>query len=93
MHDEVLRRMRHLLRRGLYSLTDHADWKLQALALSMLDLEQVILCGFITDRQKDTASNEWKYVLEGPTSLAEHAVVVAKISRHGTLIVLTVFRL
>jgi hypothetical protein len=85
--------MRELMRRGRYSLTDHAEERLDAHQLSVLDIERVVLAGFVADRQRDSLSGEWKYVIEGATTRGEWAVVVAKISVSDRLWVLTVFRL
>jgi len=93
MHEGILRRMRELVRCGSYSLTDHAEKKLDADELTPFDVERVVLAGFVADRQRDSLSGEWKYVIEGPTTRGRWAVVVAKISVSDKLWVLTVFRL
>ena len=85
--------MRGLIRRGEYSLTAHSERRLDAHQLSVLDVERVVLAGFVAEHQRDSASGEWKYVIEGPTTRGEWAVVVAKISKAGKLWVLTAFRL
>ena len=93
MHDGVLRRMRELVRRGDYSITDHAEEELDADGLCAPDLERIVAAGFIAGRQRDVVSGEWKYVLEGPTSSGEWVAAVAKISPSDKLVFLTVFRL
>jgi hypothetical protein len=85
--------MRELIRRGEYSLTDHAEEELDADELSTFDLERIALAGFIADRQRDVTTGEWKYVLEGPTTGGRWAIAVAKISASDRLVFLTVFRL
>jgi hypothetical protein len=54
MHEGILRRLRELVRRGDYSLTDHAEEELDAEELSALDVERIVLSGFVADRQRDT---------------------------------------
>jgi hypothetical protein len=85
--------MRSLVRRGDYSLTEHAEEELDADGLSLLDLERIVEAGFVVGRQRDALSGEWKYVLEGPTTGNDWATAVAKISRFDRLVFLTVFRL
>lgn len=93
MHEGILRKLRELVRRGNYSLTDHAEEELDADELSPFDVERVVLDGFVADRQRDTLSGEWKYVIEGPTTRGQWAVVVAKVSVSDKLWILTIFRL
>jgi hypothetical protein len=93
MHEGILRQMRALVRRGEYSLTDHAEAELDADELTVHDIERAVLAGFVADRQRDPSSGEWKYVIEGPTTRTAWLVVVAKISVSGKLWILTVFRL
>jgi len=93
MHEGILRRMRELVRREEYSITEHAEEELDADRLCALDLERLVAHGFISERQRGRAPGEWKYVLEGPTRAGEWIVAVAKISPSNTLVFLTVFRL
>ena len=57
--------MRELVRRGLYVMTTHADEEADADDFSVLDVENAILTGKIVERQKETETGEWKYVISG----------------------------
>jgi len=91
MHDAELKRMRELIRTRQYVMTLHADDEMDADGLSIYDVEHVILTGNVTERQKDHASGEWKYLISG-RSLADASVtVVTKLSPTGKLVFITVF--
>jgi hypothetical protein len=46
-------------------MTIHAEEEMDNDALSIFDVEQVILNGTIIERQKDRNSGEWKYIIQG----------------------------
>lgn len=58
--------------------------------VSVFDVERCILSGKITERQKDTVSKEWKYVIEGLSVSGDQVGTVAKLSPTGKLIIITV---
>ena len=74
MFARILKRMRDLVRLGLYVMTTHAD----ADDLSVFDVESAILTGEIVERQKETETGEWKYVISGEAVDGRQISVVAK---------------
>jgi len=89
--DRLLQRFRELVRTSRYVLTVHAADEMEADGLNVYDVEHCVLSGRIVERQRDRASKEWKYVLEGRTLSRANAVVVVKVGPTGKLIVITVF--
>ena len=57
--------MREFVRRGLYVMTTHADEEADADDFSVFDVESAILTGKIVERQKESETGEWKYVISG----------------------------
>ena len=93
MFDRVLRRMQALVRANAYVLTLHGQEEMEADALTVYDVEHVILGGRIVERQRDQRSIEWKYLVQGETLEGDAAVVVCKIGPTRKLVVLTVYTL
>ena len=60
--------------------------------LSMVDVEHAVLVGRIIERQHDSRTGEWKYVIRG-SALDEGSIFVV-VKRHdvGKVMVITVFR-
>lgn len=72
-------------------MTTHADEEADADELSVFDVESAILTGDIVERQKDTRSREWKYVISGRAIDGRRIGVVAKIgSSRRVLYIITV---
>ena len=65
MYDRILKRMQEKIRTRQYVMTFHAEEEMDDDELSIFDIERCILTGEITERQKDTVTKEWKYVIEG----------------------------
>ncbi len=59
--------------------------------LSIFDIERCILTGKITERQKDTVTKEWKYIIEGQSVSGDKVGTVAKLSLTGKLFIITVY--
>jgi hypothetical protein len=78
MFARILKRMRDLVRLGLYVVTTHADEEADADDLSVFDVESAILTGEIVERQKETETGEWKYVISGEAVDGRQISVVAK---------------
>ena len=57
----------------------------------ILDVKEAILTGNISERQKDKATGEWKYVIRGHSLDRISVSVVGKISFTGKLIITPVF--
>jgi hypothetical protein len=92
MFDRILTRMRGLVRTRKYIMTVHAADEMDSDGLTIYDVESVILTGRIVERQKDLASAEWKYVVDGQSLAGDPAAVVAKIGPTGKLVFITVFK-
>ena len=70
--------MRELVRSGLYVMTTHADEEADADDFSVIDVESAILTGKIVERQKESETGEWKYVISGEAVDRRQMSVVAK---------------
>ena len=92
MHDAELKRMHELIRTRQYVMTLHADDEMDADGLTIYDVEHVILTGHVTERQKDNASGEWKYLVNGGCLADASVTVVTKFGPTGKLVIITVFR-
>mgnify|MGYP001579563889 CR=1 FL=1 len=57
----------------------------------MTVLENIILTGKITDRQRDTKTRETKIIVSGVTLDGNHAQAVVKVGFTGKLIVITAY--
>ena len=91
MYDRILRQMRDNIRIRQYVMTIHAEDEMTDDDLSIFDVEHVVLTGSIVERQKDQDTAEWKYLVKGETIAGDLAVVVAKISITGKLVIITVY--
>jgi len=91
LYDRILKRMREKIRTRQYVMTLHAEEEMTGDTLSIFDVERGILTGRIIERQKDHATTEWKYLVEGETITGSLVVVVAKLSITGKLVIITVY--
>ena len=91
MYDRILRQMRDNIRIRQYVMTIHAEDEMTDDDLSIFDVEHVVLTGSIVERQKDQDTAEWKYLVKGETIAGDLAVVVAKTSITGKLVIITVY--
>jgi hypothetical protein len=48
-------------------LTTHADEEADEDGLTIFDIESAILTGSVVERQRDSETREWKYVIKGET--------------------------
>ena len=92
MYERILRRMREKVRTLQYVLTSHAEEEMNDDDLTILDVERAILSGRILERQRDTETGGWKYVVGGPTLIQEPMELVARLSVSGKLVIVTVYR-
>lgn len=92
MFDRILKRMRELVRIRKYVMTVHAEDEMDSDGLTVYDVESVVLTGRITERQRDRALAEWKYLVSGQSLAGDRATVVAKIGPTGKLVFITVFK-
>ena len=91
MYDRILKRMQEKIRTRQYVMTLHAEEEMDDDELSIFDIERCILTGEITERQKDTVTKEWKYVIEGKSVSRDKVGTVTKLSLTGKLIIITVY--
>ena len=82
---------RHLIRTLNYVVSTHAAEELDDESLSILDLENVVLTGQISERQRDAHTRELKCVVTGITLDGATAEAVVKIGIIGKLVVITVY--
>lgn len=92
MFEKIRDKMRDLVRNLDYVMTIHGEEEMENDALSILDVENAVLTGEITERQRDEHSAEWKYLVSGKTLDDSGVIVVAKLGATGKLIFITVFR-
>ena len=93
MFDQVLLRLRALVRGSKYVMTVHGHEEMLADGLTIFDVEHCLLTGKIVSRQKESASGEWKYVVQGDTFMRGKAVVIVKLGPTGKLVIITVYAL
>jgi hypothetical protein len=75
-------------------LTLHAEEKMEAEGLTILDVESVILSGRIVEQQVDRAWGDQKYLIRGrPFEGDGSVVVVAKLGPTSKVVVVTVYTL
>ncbi len=91
MAHPTINQLRNLIRTLNYVVSTHAAEELEDDDLSILDLENIILTGQITERQRDVQTREIKHVVSGVTLDGNHAQAVAKIGLTGKLIIITVY--
>ncbi|NUM44427.1 MAG: DUF4258 domain-containing protein [Anaerolineales bacterium] len=83
--------MREKVRNRQYVMTIHAEDEMNDDGMSIFDVESIIFTGQIVERQKDTDSGEWKYVIEGETLAGRPGNAVTKISLTGKVVFITVW--
>ncbi len=65
MFERILKKMQENIRDRRYMMTLHADEERDDDDLSVFDIENGILTGEVTERQKDIITGEWKYLVRG----------------------------
>lgn len=91
MFNRIWKEMRDKIRKLEYIVSIHADEEMNDDCLSIFDIERCILTGKILERQKDKATAESKYRIQGKSLSGEAVEVVAKISPTGKLVIITVY--
>jgi hypothetical protein len=92
MYERILESFRDRIRILDYVITLHAEEEMDDDDLSVFDLESAVLTGEIVERQRDSLSREWKYVVNGKALDGASVGVVAKLSLTGRLVIITVYR-
>ena len=91
MFDQILRRIQQKVRRLEYVMSIHAEEEMVDDGLTIFDVEHALLTGKIVERQKDSRTGEWKYLVEGQTHGSEVAIVVTKLNLTERLVIITVY--
>ncbi len=91
MAKPTISQLRHLIRTLNYLVSTHAAEELEDDSLNILDLENIVLTGEITERQRDARTREVKCVVAGITLDDAAAEVVVKVSTTGRLVITTVY--
>ena len=91
MAQATISQFRHLIRTLNYVVSTHAAEELDDDDLSILDLENIVLTGEISERQRDAQTREVKCVVAGITRDGTTAEAVVKIGFTGKLVVITVY--
>jgi hypothetical protein len=73
-------------------MTIHAVEEMYEDELTIFDVESALLGGVIVERQKDSDTGDWKYLVRG-RSLDDDAVVTAvcKFGPAGKLVIITIY--
>jgi hypothetical protein len=87
----TITRIRDLVRSLNYAVSLHAAEELEDENLTILDLENVILTGQITGRQRDRQTREIKSIIRGQTIDGLEAEAIVKIGPLGALFIVTVY--
>ncbi len=91
MAQPTITRIRDLVRSLNYAVSLHAAEELEDENLTILDLENVILTGQITGRQRDRQTREIKSIIRGQTIDGLEAEAIVKIGPLGALFIVTVY--
>ena len=91
MSQVTIAHLRHLIRTLSYVVSTHAADELDDDNLCILDLEIIILTGQVVERQRDRATRETKYVIQGATLAGDAGEIVAKVGHSGKLVVITIY--
>ena len=91
MYPAFLRLMRAKVRTGEYVMTLHAEEEMDSDGFTIFDVENGILTGSIVERQRDTDTGEWKYVVDGETLDHTYIGIVAKLSPTNKLVIITIY--
>jgi hypothetical protein len=91
MFEKIRDKMREKIRKLDFVMTVHAEEEMENDGLSIFDIEGGILSGEIVERQKDTETGEWKYLIGGKTLDDDDIMIVAKIGPTEKLVIITLY--
>lgn len=91
MYPRTLNRIRGKTRSGQYVMTIHAEEEMNFDEFTIFDIENAILTGEIIERQTDSETGEFKYVIEGSALTDRHVGIVVKLSPTNKLVIITVY--
>ena len=94
MFQTILNEFKNCIRENRYIVTLHGEEEMDEDELSIYDVERAILSGTIIERQKqkDSITKEWKYIVHGNIMDGSEIEVVAKLNRTRKMIIITVYR-
>lgn len=92
MFQRFLTLFRDKIRLRQYLVSIHADEEMKDDDLSIYDVENCILTGVISERQKSEISGEWKYVIRGHSFDGDVIFVVVKTKSLEKILIITVYR-
>jgi hypothetical protein len=92
LFQRLLTLFREKIRLRQYLVSIHADEEMKDDDLSIYDVENCILTGVITERQKSEISGEWKYIVRGHSFDGDVVFVVVKTKSIGKILIITVYR-
>lgn len=92
MYKRILVLIKERMRDGLYVMTLHAEEEMDNDALELLDIENVVWTGRMVGRQRDSETEEWKYLLKGQALSGKSVIVALKLSVTGKVVILTVYK-
>jgi Domain of unknown function (DUF4258) len=91
MFEKIRDKMREKIRRLEYVMTIHAEEEMVNDKLSVFDVENGVLTGEIVERQKDSETGEWKYLVAGKTLDDDGIIVVGKLSLSDKFVIITIY--
>ena len=91
MYDRILKRMRECIRKNDYRMSEHATAESWDEDISLISIERTILEGRIVERQRDSVSNEPKFVIRSSAPHIGPIEIVAKFGPVGELYIITVY--
>ena len=83
--------IRECIRSLNYVVSLHAAEELDDDNLTILDLENIILTGEITGRQRDRQTREVKSLVRGTTLAGDEGEALVKVGPSGPLVIITVY--
>jgi hypothetical protein len=92
LFERILARLRDKIRSRQYVMTLHAAEEMEDDGFSVFDVESCILTGQILERQRDSQTSEWKYIVRGQSLLGDNLCIVGKIGPTSKLVIITVYR-
>ena len=92
MFERILRVLRDRVRSRRFVVTLHAEEEIADDGLTIFDVERCMLSGRIVERQKDSETGEWKYLVQGEAVTKDEIVVVCKLGFTGKVVIITVYR-
>lgn len=91
MFRKIAKILREKIRARQYIMTLHAEEEMDDEGMTIYDIENAVMSGDIAERQKNTASSEWKYRIRGKALSGEAVEVIAKIGRTGKAVIITIY--